>query len=117
MKRKFITTLAIIAFCAQAGLYAADIIAAPNPWVPEGGRTATGTMAGGITFRNLPSEGEFFIYTLSGDLVTKQQLDNGSGTLNWNGKNDSNADTASGVYFWVVRSPEATKSGKLIIIR
>jgi len=96
---------------------AADIIAAPNPWVPNGGRVKTGTLADGIRFKNLPSDGELDIYTISGNLVTKQQLPSGAGTMNWNGKNDDNSYVASGVYLWVVKSAQATKSGKLIIIR
>ena len=116
--RKTIFTLALVTvLCAQTGLYAADIIAAPNPWVPEGGKTKTGSLADGITFKNLPSDGELAIYTLSGNLVMRQQIASGAGTLRWNGKNDDNNYVASGVYFWVVKSPEATKSGKLIVIR
>ena len=103
--------------CAAHGLYAADIIAAPNPWVPEGGKTATGTLAGGINFKNLPAQGTIYIYTVSGNLVFKQQLSNAAGTFNWNGKNGDGADVASGVYLWVVSSASSTRTGKLIVVR
>ena len=117
MKKNIISIAFAIVFCAQTGLYAADIIAAPNPWVPGGGKVKTGTLAGGINFINLPADGELSIYTLTGSLVTKQELTSGAGAFNWNGKNDNGVNVASGVYFWVVRSAEATKSGKLIVVR
>ena len=121
MNNKIITTLALIMFIAQGGLYAADIIAAPNPWVPEGGRTQTGTLAGGITFQTNPSggdlQGTLLIYTLSGDLVVKDQINSGTVSFTWDGRNDAGNYVASGVYLWVLKSDAATKSGKLIVIR
>jgi hypothetical protein len=118
MKKTILTFALAVLLCGQGLLYgAADIIAAPNPWVPDSGRAQTGTLSGGITFRNLPADGELYIYTLSGNLVTKQQFSGGTGTLNWDGRNDGHTYVASGVYFWVVKSAEATRSGKLIVIR
>jgi len=117
MNKRILMALCAVMFITQARVIAADIIAAPNPWVPDGGRAQTGTLAGGITFKNLPAEGELFVYTLSGNLVTKQPLVSGAGTFNWSGKNDNNTYVASGVYFWVVKSADAVRSGKLIVIR
>jgi len=117
MKKIIILTALLVVFCAPTCLFADDIIAYPNPWIPDGGRVQTGTLAGGISFKNLPSTGELDIYTLSGNMVTKKQFSNISGTLNWGGTNDAGTYVASGVYFWVVKSPVATKSGKLIVVR
>jgi hypothetical protein len=117
MKKIIILTAMVAVFCAPTCLFADDIIAAPNPWIPDGGRVQTGTLAGGINFMNMPSTGELDIYTLSGNLVTKKQFSNISGTLPWSGQNDAGTYVASGVYFWVVKSSAATKSGKLIVVR
>jgi len=114
--KKVILLLSLI-LCAQCGLYAAEIIVAPNPWVPEGGKANTGTLAGGMNFRNLPSEGALYIYTISGNLVLKQQLSDPAGNFNWNGKNGGGSDVASGVYLWVVSSPSSTRNGKLVVVR
>jgi len=117
MKKNILLFAFSIIFCTEYGLYAADIIAAPNPWVPEGGKPATGTLAGGINFKNLPASGMLYIYTISGNLVLKQQLSNAAGTFNWNGKNGDGSDVASGVYLWVVTSAAATRTGKLVVVR
>ena len=116
MKKTIIILAAVIALCAGKELFSADIIVAPNPWVPNAGRTATGTLAGGITFTNIPADSELFIYTVSGNLAARAQLSGLSSAI-WDGKNDNNNDVASGVYLWVVKSPEATRTGKLIVVR
>lgn len=116
MKKTIIPLAAALVLCAQSLLMGADIIVAPNPWVPKGGRVATGTPEGGITFTNIPANSELFIYTVSGNLVARSQL-SGLSTAIWDGRNDNNVDVASGVYIWVLKSDEATKSGKLIIVR
>jgi hypothetical protein len=137
MIKSIFSIILVIMFYAGSEIYAADskIIAAPNPWVPNGGKASSGggtTPSGGITFINLPNSGELSIFTISGNLVSKQQFASGGGGASnwqwtqttssglgfkWNGKNDDNVDVASGVYLWVVSSPEATKNGKLIIVR
>ena len=117
MKKNILMLAFSIIVCAEYGLCAADIIAAPNPWVPEAGKTATGTRAGGINFKNLPAECVMYIYTVSGNLVLKQQISSADGTFNWNGKNGSGSDVASGVYLWVVSSAAGTRNGKLVVVR
>lgn len=117
MKRNLVLFVFSVVLCAVSGLYAADIIVAPNPWVPQAGKANTGTLAGGMNFRNLPSDGNLYIYTVSGSLVLKQQLSDSAGTFNWNGKNGSGADVASGVYLWVVSSASSTRNGKLVVVR
>jgi hypothetical protein len=117
MKRNILLIMFSVILCAECALYAADIIAAPNPWVPNGGKTRTGTPAGGINFMNLPTNGSLNIYTISGNLVLKQPLISSAGAFNWNGRNGSGVDVASGVYLWVINSSEGTRTGKLIIVR
>jgi hypothetical protein len=76
-----------------------------------------GNLTDGITFKNLPAEGEIIIYTLAGMPVTRIKFNDGTRTAKWFGKNDAGQDVASGVYFWVVKSSEGAKTGKLIVLR
>jgi len=100
-----------------SSLAGARIIVAPCPWSPESRKTAMGNLTDGITFANLPAEGEILIYTLTGTPVTRIIFNDGTYRAKWFGKNDSGQDVASGVYFWVVKSSDGTRTGKLIVIR
>lgn len=95
-----------------------EIIVAPNPWIPESQKVTTGNLIDGISFINLPEQGEILIYTISGDLVKRLEFfASSNGTQRWLGRNEENQYVASGVYFWVVQSPDLVRKGKLIIIR
>lgn len=99
-------------------LIASDIFAAPVPWVPEGNKRATGNLTDGITFVNLPENGEILIYTVSGNFVKRLEfINNSDHKLKWYGKNEGEEDVASGVYFWIAKTDSGTKTGKLVIIR
>jgi flagellar hook assembly protein FlgD len=88
----------------------------PNPWIPESKTGSQGTLAGGITFAELPIEGgEIDIYNVSGEIVRKLRWDYGS-ILNWDGKNDQGEYVASGVYMWVIKG-SSFKNTKIVIIR
>jgi flagellar hook assembly protein FlgD len=88
----------------------------PNPWIPESNNGSQGTLSGGITFAELPTEGgEIDIYNVSGEIVRKLRWDYGS-TLNWDGKNDQGEDVASGIYIWVIKG-SSSKNTKIVIIR
>jgi hypothetical protein len=98
---------------------AAEIIAAPNPWLAL--RDAS---TGGIGFFNLPASGELRVYTVTGDLVRKISFSStslipwaGINGVMWDGKNDNGEEAASGVYVWLLKSESLNKSGKVIIIR
>ncbi|PJA17646.1 MAG: hypothetical protein COX66_03845 [Elusimicrobia bacterium CG_4_10_14_0_2_um_filter_63_34] len=89
----------------------------PVPWRPFGGNPARyGTLAGGITFANIPQDGNISVYTLSGELVRRQEL---TGALKWvwDVRNSRGEPVASGVYLWSVRSGDKAKTGKLMVIR
>lgn len=119
MASRLLSTLtggAFVVFLAVSVLQA-QIIVYPCPWAPESARTAQGNIADGITFANLPAEGELLIYTLDGTLVRQAQFNDASRKYKWFGKNDDGQDVASGVYFWVVKSAEGTKTGKFIVAR
>ena len=114
--------LALISLVIFAGiltadaLFAAEIIVAPNPWIPESQKVATGNLTDGISFHNLPESGEILIYTVTGELVKRIEFsNNSSGTARWLGKNDEDEYVSSGVYLWILK--DQGKTGKLIIIR
>jgi flagellar hook assembly protein FlgD len=97
---------------------AADIMMAPVPWAPESSKASRGNFTDGISFINVPSEGEILIYTISGQLVRHIEFKNNTtGRERWYGKNDNDEYVASGVYLWVLKSSQGTKTGKLIILR
>jgi hypothetical protein len=68
-----------------------------------------------ITFTNLGSSAKIRVYTATGRLVFNTDVQ--SGTLDWTVINNSGEKLASGVYFYVIESPETKKDGKLIIIQ
>ncbi|MHB9155022.1 MAG: hypothetical protein ACYC5N_04925 [Endomicrobiales bacterium] len=105
-------------FCVAGGsLSAADIIAAPVPWVPEDNKVRTGNLADGIRFINLPPEGDIVIYAVTGDAVKHIAFKDDGTPVRWLGKNDNEEMVASGVYLWVVKAGDFVKTGKLMIIR
>lgn len=95
------------------------VFAFPVPYRPNDGNPDTGTPSGGITFTNLPGEGDIRIYTLSGELVRTIPIPTGlfPPQLNWNVKTDTGKNVVSGVYLWQVQSGGNRKTGKLMIIR
>lgn len=68
-----------------------------------------------ITFRDLGSSAKIRIYTPTGRLVFNAEV--ASPTFDWNVINNHGERLASGVYFYVIESPEAKKDGKLVIIQ
>lgn len=89
----------------------------PIPWRPNGVDPARyGTLAGGITFINLPQVGRIRIYALSGGLVREREL-NGSLTWVWDGRNERGENAVSGTYLWVIEAGGNRKTGKLMVIR
>ncbi|MBK6880727.1 MAG: hypothetical protein IPI26_08305 [Elusimicrobia bacterium] len=94
----------------------------PIPWRPTGGNAGTGagqtgTPAGGITFKNLPSLCTIRIYTVAGSLVKEINHTSGAATETWDVTSDAGEPLATGVYLWVVESNGSRKSGKLAVVR
>ena len=94
----------------------AEIKCYPVPWVPDDGKLATGDWTNGITFVDLPNTGEISIYTATGKFVVKIAFSNTT-TQNWLGTDKNGDKVASGVYLWLVKGADTTKTGKLIVIR
>ena len=119
---KFINTqtkcFSMLMLAGSLNLSVTEVRCFPVPWVPGGVRATTGNAVDGITFGNLPPEGEIAIYTVSGNMINKISFqDSITGEIQWFGKNDEGQDVASGVYLWVVKSSVGKKTGKLIIVR
>jgi hypothetical protein len=77
----------------------------PNPYY---GYNTLESQATGkfITFRRLPRQCTFKIYSLNGDLVkTLEKTDENSSTLNWNMTNVDNVPVASGMYIVLIDAP------------
>lgn len=68
-----------------------------------------------ITFDNLGSQATIHVYSTSGRRVFETQVN--ANSYDWDVKNTSGESIASGVYFFVIESPEGKKNGKLIIIK
>jgi hypothetical protein len=97
-----------------------DVYAYPVPWAPNSGDAAKGTISGGITFTNLPSDGTISVYTMSGKLVWSTPVPTINGVLSkfqWDGRTPGGHNVVSGVYLWRIESGSNSKVGKLIIIR
>lgn len=70
-----------------------------------------------ITFRNIGNDAKIRIYTASGREVFNVAVQPSNGEYSWNVRNMSGEKLASGVYFYVIESPDGKKDGKLIIIQ
>jgi hypothetical protein len=73
-----------------------------------------------ITFAGLGTQASIHIYTASGRRVFDTQVNNCADQtkcFQWDVKNSSGESLASGVYFYVIQSPQGKKNGKLIIIQ
>lgn len=70
-----------------------------------------------ITFRGIGNDAKIRIYTTHGREVFHIAVQPSNGEYQWDVKNMSGERLASGVYFYVIESPDGKKDGKLIIIQ
>lgn len=112
----------VYALLGQVNESVKDVFAFPVPFRPNGpqagnGPGQSGTEAAGITFTNIPQEGNIEIYTLDGRLVRKLPIpDPWQTTLPWDVRTSGGNKAASGVYLWRVVSGSNSKTGKLMVI-
>lgn len=78
----------------------------PNPFNP--GRDS-------LIIDNLTASAEVKIYTIAGELVRTVGFASVNGRANWDGKNDSGSNVASGVYVMYITSPEGKKKLKIAV--
>ncbi|RAP25804.1 hypothetical protein DID78_07160, partial [Candidatus Marinamargulisbacteria bacterium SCGC AG-343-D04] len=86
----------------------------PNPWIPNDGDVLTGDDTG-ITFDRLTTQSKISIYTITGELV--HQAETVEEQYIWDGRNKYGEDVFSGVYLYVIRDNDDTKTGKITIVR
>jgi len=71
-----------------------------------------------ITFKNLTDQCKIRIYNIAGELIYEQEFTNTNGKAEWNLKNRSGKDVASGVYIYLITNNQNQKAvGKIGIIR
>lgn len=112
------------ALFAPLGSDLASIEVYPVPFIPNDGDANTGVSyaAGnnnsGIIFDVLPASVSIKIYTITGQLVAELGSQSSGGMLQWDVKNDSGVDAATGGYIAVISSPgHDPVVKKLLVIR
>jgi hypothetical protein len=112
-----ISHLSVFAIIGQASQTdVSQVYAYPIPWKPFSNNPQRyGTLADGINFINLPSEGTLKIYTVSGELVQSFAI-GGQQNQRWLGTNSRGQKVASGVYLWEIQAGSNQNTGKLMIV-
>lgn len=89
----------------------------PAPWKPgSGGRFDSPAGQAGPVFANLPAAATIRLYTLDG--VRVRTIPHSGGTTRaWDGKNDSGAEAASGVYLAVIESGGDSARLRVAVVR
>ncbi len=89
----------------------------PNPFYVESGFTGIGTEKM-IGFYGLPKKCTIRIYSLGGQLVQTIEHDDPSYSHTWMQVSNNRQDIASGVYIYVVTTPEGEQTtGKFVVIK
>jgi len=83
----------------------------PNPFNPNSKIRFSITRKGFVRLR---------VYNVSGQLVktlVNKVMEAGSHTASWDGTNNNGSKVSSGVYFYQLKSPEFTRSRKMVLLR
>ncbi len=101
-----------------------NVLVYPNPFIPygsnpqEGRPYVRGDWTTGIIFRNLTSNVDIEIYTISGRRVSTIHATNTGGSLQWDARADDNSEVASGMYLAVISVPNGERAvRKFMIVR
>ncbi len=70
----------------------------------------------------LPTAGiiDLKIYNTRGQLINNLYhgfLPSGNNSINWNGKNNSNIELPSGIYYYRINTPQTTATGKMLMLK
>ena len=84
------------------------VTVAPNPFRPD--------HDGVVTLRNLTEGSEVEVFTLDARRVARLS-NNASGMATWDGRNDGGAPVVSGLYIYLIRSPNDRRVGQILVIR
>ncbi len=94
-----------------------DVHAVPNPFISKSGLEGIG-MEDAIGFYGLPEKCTIKIYSYAGQLVEKIDHDADKFSTAWFQVTRNRQDIASGVYVYVVETPEGERTtGKMIVIK
>jgi hypothetical protein len=97
---------------AQAAAHLHDVVVYPNPFIPAEAH------GGCLKFINLTHQAKIRIYSLTGDLVWSKDVQNSGGAAQWYGENDRDEPVASGIYLYIVTSPDREEAtGTISVIR
>jgi len=107
MKKIFVTFILSVILTAPGW---AKIRVYPVPWV------SSRHQSNPITFTDLPASGTIKIFTVSGEEVVELSIPT-DGQKEWDGKNASGRNVASGIYLYVVNGDNQKTTGKLVVIR
>jgi hypothetical protein len=84
----------------------------PNPFDPD--KTVRGT----LKVIGMPAGSTLNIYTVSGEMVKRQQAGNGfNGWTEWDCRSDWGDIAATGVYYYVIRLDDRTLAKGALVIR
>ena len=87
-----------------------SVFAFPNPFKGSMGVSY-------VRFTNLPTQASIRIYTVSGELVRSINKNNAGTDADWDVRNDTGSQVASGLYLYIIDSGDsARKTGKLIVL-
>lgn len=91
-----------------------DIVVYPNPFNPSKYPLVTLKNKNAAT---MPiGSNTCKIFDLNGQLV-KELKENRFFEFDWDGKNDSNKNCGSGIYFYLIETPQGSAKGKIVLIR
>lgn len=94
------------------------VYAVPNPFIVQSGFGGAGRPESKIGFYNLPKKCTIRILSYSGQLVETLEHDSGDYSTEYFQVTRNNQLIASGVYFFVVESPDGKRShGKFVVIK
>ncbi|MBI4054862.1 MAG: fibronectin type III domain-containing protein [Elusimicrobia bacterium] len=93
---------------APAAADLSDVLVYPVPWVPNDGKDDNGKpfnpsdSTSGIIFDNLTPNLKIEVFTVTGERVWERSPNGSSGRVQWDVKNSSGREVASGGYFAVI---------------
>jgi subtilisin family serine protease len=87
-----------------------DVVVFPNP-------LHAGAEEEKITFGNIPLGTEISVYTANGELVKRMKIENTSGGISWELRNEGGKSIGNGVFLFVARYQDQEKIGKFVILR
>lgn len=67
--------------------------------------------------RGLAGPASLAIYDITGREVNRWDLETPQGVIEWNGRSSGSSRVASGVYFYVIQSPDIRLTGKFVLLR